>query len=190
MAKNDGTKDRLLVSAEKLMRECETMDDVTSRAIASDSGVNQALINYHFGSKDGLLKAAMDRMFEDTATDLMTVRTGTGDPRGALRSFLIQMSGMIVRYEKYMRQFIPGLVTDGGLETPEYLVPLFKEHYGDSKTVQECRLMSYEMVTFLQVLLYRADDIKDFAGVDARSESDRARIIEWQIDLFFGRAAR
>ncbi|WP_400239212.1 TetR/AcrR family transcriptional regulator [Methanomethylophilus alvi] len=187
MSKGNDTKERLLQSAERLMRGCESMDDVTSRAIAADSGVNQALINYHFGSKEGLMKAAMDRILEETASDLLSVRTGTGDPRGALQSFLVQMADITVRYEKYIRPFLPGMMAEGSLDTPLCIVPLFKEYFGDSRTEGECRLMACEVVTFLQMMFCRADEMLRFAGVDIRSKKDRDGIIDAQMDLFLGR---
>lgn len=187
MTKDDSTKEILLESAKRLMRGCESLESVTSRAIAADSGVNQALINYHFGSKNALLKIAMDSMFENTATDLMKIRTGTGDPYNALKSFLMEMADMTVDYEKYIRPFLPDEITDGSLDTPQYLVPLFKEYFGDEKTEHECRLMAFEIVAFLQLMLYRADDMVSFAGVDARSRRDREAMIDMQIDLFFRR---
>ncbi|MBL4684376.1 MAG: TetR/AcrR family transcriptional regulator [Nannocystaceae bacterium] len=54
------TRDRLLASAREVVAE-RGWAAATSRAIADHAGVNLALINYHFRSKDQLLIAALDR---------------------------------------------------------------------------------------------------------------------------------
>lgn len=47
--------------AEQLFAE-KGIDATSTRAIVSEAGVNLAAINYHFGSKEGLLKAVIYRM--------------------------------------------------------------------------------------------------------------------------------
>ena len=73
------------------------------------------------------------------------------------------------------------------LPIPLCIVPLFKEYFGDSRTEGECRLMACEVVTFLQMMFCRADEMLRFAGVDIRSKKDRDGIIDAQMDLFLGR---
>jgi AcrR family transcriptional regulator len=54
-------------------------DAVTTRQIADSAGVNQALIHYHFGSKERLLHAAFDRavrgMFMEPVTAMIQAPT-------------------------------------------------------------------------------------------------------------------
>ena len=58
-------------TAERLLRAaCEVVCELgwagaTSRAVSSRAGVNLALINYHFQSKDRLLLAALERAMSD-----------------------------------------------------------------------------------------------------------------------------
>ena len=51
----EATRNALLNSTAKLMTDCSEPSEVTSRAIAKESGVNLAMINYCFGSREGLL---------------------------------------------------------------------------------------------------------------------------------------
>ncbi len=57
-----GTKDRILQSAVRLFA-ARGFDVVSVRDITEDAGVNQAAINYHFGSKEGLIKTAIGVVF-------------------------------------------------------------------------------------------------------------------------------
>ncbi len=61
-ARRNGERTRTLIldAAETLFSE-HGLDGVSMRAIAASAGVTLALVNYHFGSKDGLYRAAFER---------------------------------------------------------------------------------------------------------------------------------
>ncbi len=54
------TKDRILDSAERLFAK-SGMDGVSLRAITAEADVNLAAVNYHFQSKEALIRAVIDR---------------------------------------------------------------------------------------------------------------------------------
>ncbi len=54
------TKDRILNAAERLFAQ-QGLDGTSLRTITEAAGVNLAAVNYHFGSKDGLIQAAFRR---------------------------------------------------------------------------------------------------------------------------------
>jgi len=60
------TAEKLLVAASELMIERSSIE-VSLSDIAQKSGVNAALVKYHFGNKDGLLLALLAR---DAATEI------------------------------------------------------------------------------------------------------------------------
>jgi AcrR family transcriptional regulator len=65
-------------------------DGALTRTIAHNAGVQQPLINYHFGSKDGLWRAAVDHLFgqlEARVAEAMP-RLASLDPRDALAAVL------------------------------------------------------------------------------------------------------
>ena len=56
----DGSREKLLVSAEQLFSE-RGFNGVSVRDIANSAGVNSALVSYYFGSKQGLLAEVYTR---------------------------------------------------------------------------------------------------------------------------------
>lgn len=54
------TRNKLLDAAEALFAE-DGINRTSLRAITSQAGANLAAVNYHFGSKDGLVRAVFDR---------------------------------------------------------------------------------------------------------------------------------
>ncbi|TZF85883.1 TetR/AcrR family transcriptional regulator (plasmid) [Pedobacter sp. BS3] len=58
--KNDKKKDSILDAAETLFAKWG-YEGSSTRSIAAEAGVNMAMLNYYFGSKDGLYKAVLER---------------------------------------------------------------------------------------------------------------------------------
>jgi AcrR family transcriptional regulator len=78
------TRSRLLEAAAQLIAE-RGWGEVTTRLVAERAGVNQALVHYHFGSMDVLLReAAMARMAPELA-DAVGPLTRSGPLPAALR---------------------------------------------------------------------------------------------------------
>lgn len=63
MAEATDTKERILDTAEQLFAE-RGLGQTSLRQITSQAEVNLAAVNYHFGSKEGLIKAVLGRRLE------------------------------------------------------------------------------------------------------------------------------
>jgi len=90
--RSEPTRRAIVAAAMELAAE-RGWDAVTTRQIAERAGVNQALIHYHFGSKEGLLHAAFEfalrGMFAAPMEALLTAPTfaeGVADLVRALRA--------------------------------------------------------------------------------------------------------
>lgn len=59
----DETKEKILAAAARLFAS-RGLDGVTTREICREAGVNGALVNYHFGTKENLYGACLRRTFE------------------------------------------------------------------------------------------------------------------------------
>lgn len=57
------TKEKILDAAEKLFAH-EGFHNTSLRSITGEAGVNLAAVNYHFGSKEALLEAVIDRRLQ------------------------------------------------------------------------------------------------------------------------------
>ncbi|HEY1005753.1 MAG TPA: TetR/AcrR family transcriptional regulator [Sphingobacteriaceae bacterium] len=69
-------KDHILEVAEKLFSELG-YDATTTRQIAGQANVNMAMLNYYFGSKDGLYKAVLQNRITGFRQTLLSI---TGQP--------------------------------------------------------------------------------------------------------------
>lgn len=59
---------KILAGAQRLLEKSGFLG-LTLRAIAAESGENSAMVQYYFGSKDGLVRAMIDSVFRDDQKD-------------------------------------------------------------------------------------------------------------------------
>src|ERR1700741_4872843 len=102
-AKNT-TADRLLVAASELMIERNSIE-VSLSDIAQKSGINAALVKYHFGNKDGLLLALLAR---DAANEVTHLEYLLAQPISPTEKLKLHIGGIIRAYRRfpYMNRLI------------------------------------------------------------------------------------
>src|SRR4051812_27471539 len=67
-----GKKDHILDVAERMFSELG-FDGASTRTISSEAGVNMAMLNYYFGSKEGLFLAIFERKISSFRTLLQNI---------------------------------------------------------------------------------------------------------------------
>jgi AcrR family transcriptional regulator len=103
------TKGRILDAAERLFGE-RGFAGTSLRAVTEAAGANVAAVNYHFGSKEGLLRAvvrrAMASVNDDRRCMLEELRATSGDPdvEDLVRAFVVTGASLIQRHREHGRQ--------------------------------------------------------------------------------------
>src|SRR3978361_689530 len=93
----NSTAEKLLVAASELMIERASIE-VSLSDIAQKSGVNAALVKYHFGNKDGLLLALLARDAETEVSQLEYLMAQPITPTAKLR---LHIAGIIRAYHRF-----------------------------------------------------------------------------------------
>lgn len=184
MNKSENTKNQLIEAVIELLQECDDVSEVTSRKITERAKINLATINYHFKSKDELVNIAINQLIGDAAYSYIEdIKNSNQIPREKLRNFLVRFSDVAVQYRKYMKETILyALLQDKFTQTVEIL-PFVRECFNRDKNDKECKIIAYELVAFMQIVFYRADDFKKFSNIDIMDKSERDRLIDMQLDL-------
>src|SRR6187200_2645379 len=94
------TKDKILLAARELFEE-KGYDSTSVREIAAKAGVNVALINYHFGSKETLLTDLIEELAAATYVKLTDINKSTSDPEEKLRQTIKLLVDKILNNKKY-----------------------------------------------------------------------------------------
>jgi AcrR family transcriptional regulator len=129
-AKNT-TAEKLLMAASELMIERSSID-VSLSDIAQKSGVNAALVKYHFGNKDGLLLALLAR---DAATEVANLEYLLAQPIPPTAKLKLHVAGIIRAYRRfpYMNRLIHYLLHEtseeaAGEVSKFFVAPLLDFH--------------------------------------------------------------
>jgi AcrR family transcriptional regulator len=96
-AGKNSTAEKLLLAASALMIERSSIE-VSLSDIAQKSGVNAALVKYHFGNKDGLLLALLAR---DAATEMSNLEYLLSQPITPTAKLKLHIAGIIRAYHRF-----------------------------------------------------------------------------------------
>jgi AcrR family transcriptional regulator len=126
-----GTAEKLLVAASELMIERSSIE-VSLSDIAQKSGVNSALVKYHFGNKDGLLLALLAR---DAATEMTQLEYLLAQPITPTAKLKLHIAGIIRAYHQfpYMNRLIHYLLHESSAAAADevskfFVAPLLDFH--------------------------------------------------------------
>ena len=101
------------------MREQDTID-VRMVDIAAGAGVNHAMVKYHFGSKEGLLFALIERDMEDAIVDLDKLLALDAKPTAKMR---IHLRGILDTYYRipYLNRLIQTMMRESKPERQRHI---------------------------------------------------------------------
>lgn len=119
-------RDRILKAADELFGKAG-FDATSTREIAEHSGVNKALIHYHFKNKDALLESLLDRYYERLRERLEKSLRSEGGLRERLRRLVDAYLDFLDRNRNFSR--IVQREASGGRHVERvhvHMIPLFE----------------------------------------------------------------
>lgn len=181
MERTDSARALLDAAKRLLTREGDT-DRITTRMIAEEAGVNLAMINYHFGSKDGLMKVAIEEIIESSSKDMYSHDRDLS-PKESIIGFIDDIGTGLSRYERFSRLYIPNLLLNESISLPDRILPYVCKILPE-RSVSDCRMIAYSIVSIFQLMFYRTDAIRTYSGIDLRDPDTRSGWIRRMVDTF------
>jgi AcrR family transcriptional regulator len=179
------SKEHILDSTVNLLLESKDPESITVRDIAAAAGVQLAMINYHFHTKDELMYQAVTILRNRMAGDWLSVKRGKMSAYTRFREMLIALCGMSVKYSQYMRLTVEYELTKAEIVSTQYTLPLIREICGDKRSETSIRITAYEIISTLQLIFYRAKDISAYLGFDVLKHDRMVEIIDTILAIHF-----
>ena len=189
-AKTELTRQKLLDAVDSLITDSEDPIKVTSRQIAAVSGVQPAMINYCFGSRERLIYEVFLRKYEAALSDakVQKIVESSLSPKDKLKKLHFVIASFLVKNYSFTKAITSFILFERDLSKEQFSYGLVKAHYAgktgkDKKTDTECRMIAYELSTMLQLVLYRYEDIRDYLGLDLEDPKKLRKYIDMRVDL-------
>ena len=185
--KIDITKGKIKKATIELMEKCSSPSEVTSRAIAKEAGVQLAMINYCFGSREALLFSVfmdMSKSNFEQNPQIFAILKSDIKPKEKLRQMHYMIAGFLIDEFAYTQAVTGFVLLNRDLSQGLNSLPFVIEHYGNRKTKQECKIISYELSSVMQLAINRHKALKEFCGIDLTSRKELEKFVDLQIDIF------
>jgi len=178
-------REQILNATVKLLRDAKDPESITVRDIAAAAGVQLAMINYYFRSKDELLYQAVGVLRNKMAGDWLSVKDKEMNPYMRFREMLIALCGMSVKYSRYMRLTVEYELTKAEIVSTQHTLPLIREICGNKRSETGIRITAYEIISTLQLIFFRAKDISAYLGFDVLEYDRMVEIIDTILAIHF-----
>ncbi len=173
------TRTALLEAARELIRAAATPGDVTVRQVCQGAGANLAAVNYHFGSKEALVRDAVRLVIAGRQRTQEAQLAGAG--RGPERAAQL-VASLLFEEPVASRLALDAEVEAGGRGaslTRGALDELARQLAAASpgRPLAEVRLKAWALVAAVQQLFLRAEGCQEWLGVDPSDPPARDALV-------------
>ena len=183
------TRAALTEAAEKLMVECDDPNEVTARAITREAGVNLAMINYCFGSREELLFEVFTKIHNEASTFapvLGEILKSGLSPKEKLAEIHFRSMKLMLENYKYCRALTKYILVTRKIGDKRSSLQFIQQHFGERKTEGECRLIAFELSSIHELAVLRHEEIRDICGIDLTDDEVLKKYVYDNIDRMLG----
>lgn len=120
-------KEKIFTAAKELVSAGKGERQITTREIARKAGVNLALVNYYYDSKENLLSEVVGTMMGDIIAPYGKGKDPEADALSRLRNILIQTSDAAFKYRNICKIALGRELKSGCENSCKLVLPLLKE---------------------------------------------------------------
>lgn len=183
----DATKSALLKAAEKLMTEFSDPSEVTSRAVSGEAGVNLAMINYCFGSREAMLFEVFKKLQSEALNHNSVFGKIIKDdisPKEKLILLHYESMKIMLQNYKYVKAVTKFALLDRSISEERGSFPFIYDHFGGRKTESECLFAAYQISSIHELAVLRHEEIKKVCGIDLTNDETLKKFVTDNINMF------
>lgn len=181
------TKEKIIQFAMDMIAQ-EGFQNITTRKIASQAGVNVAAINYHFGSKDALINEALRYLTGQLRNTFEYLEIENEDAETKLSTFIKNYTDIMFEYPDIIKNMISHAIKDKPLEVQVEHVAFIQSVGFEliKRTIGQIRpdldnfslsLKALNLVSSLSFPFLMGKHVKELLGVDLYNQETRQRYI-------------
>ena len=178
-------KEKILNTVVALLLEHKDASKITNRQVAELAGVNSALINYYYQSKENLMNKAVDICLNSIAGRMFEKTDASVPPEERLRGMIKTISTFMFENYELSSIAVFSELKSGSFSTSRTLLPILKEFFGESKSEAALKLMALQIVSPMQVIFLNAKAYEEYLCEDVFDEATRDRLLDRMIDNVF-----
>lgn len=146
-------KEKIFRAALELVTEGKSDQQITMREIASKAGVNLALINYHYQSKENLLSQVVGTMMGGIIEQYNHNITINTNAQTKLRNILVSTANAAFKYRNISKITISIELKSGCQNSCKLVTPLLKEIFTERNDADLNIIAMQLMVPFHHIVL-------------------------------------
>lgn len=190
-----GIKDEIIEATIGLIEEKgSNPDDITISEICARVGIGVGLVNYHFQTKDNLIRQCVRKLISDVIQNPNRVFSMVKEdtPKAKLRALLKMNCKYLVENENISRISIMTDIANDDLhdntqQTVDAYLPISLEAYADVFPEEEIKRRLYLLIFTIQTVFMRTILFNDQTGVDFHDPIHRNGLIDQLIDFYLSK---
>lgn len=179
-------KEQILQVTIELISSVDDIENITSRQIAGKAGVNLALINYYYQSKENLLTIAVGFLMGSIIDRVLAESAVDADAVTRLKRLLTTTANFSFKHNKLFKVAVAGELKQGCQNSCEMAMPLLKEIFPERDRT-ELRIIALQLFQpFHNIVLY-PEVYSNYLKTDFYDEQERTRMIHLMTDMILSR---
>lgn len=187
MKEKANVKERIIeVTTELIEQHKGNTNEITARVIAEKAEVGLGLINYHFGSKENLITACVQRIISNVVTSGVKVNKEYDTDKERLTAKATYVFNFLFENAAVSRISILGdLQSYSSNSNSAYTQKGFMQSLTKDVKEQDRALLSFMLTATMQVAFLGSDAVKEILGYDLEIPEERAAFIEKTVSVLF-----
>ncbi|MDA3809335.1 MAG: TetR/AcrR family transcriptional regulator [Spirochaetaceae bacterium] len=179
MSAKENTRLKILMGTLKILGE-EDVRSITVRRIAQETGVNIALIQYHFGSKEKLIEESLSYFGNKMSGMIDATNITEDDPAGQLGNFIFSFVKQLTTFPGFTRSIMFRFMKGQKVPAKAYenieksRINLFNilKRLKPELSDEIIQLQVFQMMSSIMYPILLDKGIKTFMGSDLKNDKD------------------
>ncbi|HYF90745.1 MAG TPA: TetR/AcrR family transcriptional regulator [Symbiobacteriaceae bacterium] len=154
---------------------------ITTRQIGAKAGVNPALVNYYYQSKENLLSQVVGMMMGGIISQVQQGKSMDADAETRLRSILITTADAAFKYHNVCKVALTTELKQGCKSSCDMVIPLLKEMF-EGRNESDLKVIALQLMLPFHHIVLDPELYNGYLNTDFLDEQQRRQKINQMVD--------